>query len=166
MIDSPLIPSDTIMYNIRYGRMDATDEEVHAAAAAAQIIGFIESLPEGWQTVVGERGLKLSGGEKQRVAIARCLLKDPPIVVLDEATSALDTVTENSVQEALNALGSKRTVLIIAHRLSTIRDASQILVMDAGRVSEVGSHDSLLRNPNGHYAQLWNMQSRGALVST
>lgn len=152
--------NDTVMYNIRYGRMDATDEEVHAAAGAAQIKTFIESLPESWDTTVGERGLKLSGGEKQRVAIARCLLKNPPIVILDEATSALDTVTENSVQEALNALGSNRTVLIIAHRLSTIRDANQIIVMDNGLISEIGTHADLLRNPDSHYAKLWNMQLR------
>ena len=152
--------NDSIMYNIRYGRMEATDEEVIAAAKAAQINDFIDSLPEGWDTIVGERGLKLSGGEKQRVAIARCLLKNPPIVVLDEATSALDTVTENSVQEALNALGSNRTVMIIAHRLSTIRAASQIIVMDNGIVSEVGTHDELLQNSDGHYRELWDMQSR------
>ena len=104
--------------------------------------------------------MKLSGGEKQRVAIARCLLKDPPIVVLDEATSALDTLTENSVQEALNALGSNRTVLIIAHRLSTIRDANQIVVMDNGLISEIGTHSELLQNLDSHYAKLWNMQLR------
>jgi ATP-binding cassette, subfamily B, heavy metal transporter len=104
--------------------------------------------------------LKLSGGEKQRVAIARCLLKDPPIVILDEATSALDTLTENSVQEALNALGSNRTVLIIAHRLSTIRDANQIVVMDNGLISEIGTHSELLQNLDSHYAKLWNMQLR------
>ena len=152
--------NDSIMYNIRYGRMDATDEEVIAAAKAAQIQGFIESLPEGWDTIVGERGLKLSGGEKQRVAIARCLLKNPPIVVLDEATSALDTVTENSVQEALNALGSNRTVLIIAHRLSTIRKANQIIVMHQGNIEEMGTHEDLINVPNGHYRELWEMQAR------
>jgi ABC-type multidrug transport system fused ATPase/permease subunit len=150
------------MYNIRYGSFDATDEQVKAAAEAAQICQFIESLPEQWDTMVGERGLKLSGGEKQRVAIARCLLKNPPIVVLDEATSALDTVTENSVQEALDALGSHRTVIIIAHRLSTIRNANQIIVMDGGLISEVGTHDELLsRGESSHYAKLWNMQIRG-----
>ncbi len=108
--------NDTVAYNIRYGRLGATQEEVEAAAEAAQIRGFIESLPEGWNTVVGERGMKLSGGEKQRMAIARCLLKNPPVVILDEATSALDTVTETSVQAALEALGKKRTVIVIAHR--------------------------------------------------
>ncbi len=132
-----------------------------AAADAAQIRSFIESLPEGWDTVVGERGLKLSGGAKQRVAIARCLLKNPPVVLLDEATSALDTVTENSVQEALQALGKKRTVLVIAHRLSTIRNADQILVMDKGRVVECGTHEELLSNDLSLYKQLWSIQMQG-----
>jgi len=153
--------NDTVMYNIRYGKQDATDAEVLAAAEAAQIKNFVESLPDKWDTTVGERGLKLSGGEKQRVAIARCLLKNPPIVLLDEATSALDTVTENSVQEALNALGSNRTVLIIAHRLSTIRHADQIIVMDKGNIAEIGSHNELLQNPDGLYANMWAMQLRG-----
>jgi ABC-type transport system involved in Fe-S cluster assembly fused permease/ATPase subunit len=120
--------NDTIVHNVRYGKMDASMDEIKAAADAAQIRTFIEGLPEGWDTKVGERGLKLSGGEKQRVAIARCLLKNPPVVLLDEATSALDTITEHSVQEALNTLGRKRTVVIIAHRLSTIRQAHQIIV--------------------------------------
>ena len=123
---------------------------------------FIESLPDAWETVVGERGLKLSGGEKQRVAIARCLLKNPPVVVLDEATSALDTVTENSVQEALDALGANRTVIIIAHRLSTIRHADQILAMSNGVVVESGTHDELLQIDNGEYKKLWDMQDRSS----
>jgi ABC-type transport system involved in Fe-S cluster assembly fused permease/ATPase subunit len=151
--------NDTIAYNIRYGRMDATQEEIEAAAESAQIKTFIESLPEGWNTVVGERGLKLSGGEKQRVSIARCLLKNPPIVLLDEATSALDTVTENSVQDALDALGTNRTTIIIAHRLSTIRQASQIIVLEAGQVAECGSFDELLAK-GGKFAGLWEMQNR------
>ncbi len=161
-----IVPQDTVMfnesilYNIRYGRLDATDEEVYAAAEAAQIRTFIESLPESWKTVVGERGLKLSGGEKQRVAIARCLLKNPPVVVLDEATSALDTITENSVQEALDTLGQNRTVVIIAHRLSTIRHADQILAMENGEVVESGTHDELLQIENGVYKNLWQMQDR------
>ena len=161
-----VVPQDTVMfnesilYNIRYGRLDATDEEVYAAAEAAQIRSFVESLPESWKTVVGERGLKLSGGEKQRVAIARCLLKNPPVVVLDEATSALDTVTENSVQESLDALGQNRTVVIIAHRLSTIRQADQIIAMDNGLVVERGSHEELIKIPDGFYKRLWDMQSR------
>ena len=154
--------NDTIRYNIRYGRQDATDEEVRQAVESAQIKDFIESLPEGWDTVVGERGLKLSGGEKQRVAIARCLLKNPPIVVLDEATSALDTVTENSVQEALDTLGTNRTVLIIAHRLSTIKHADQIVAMDHGRVMEVGTHEELHDKKDGIYAKLWSMQRKSS----
>ena len=161
-----VVPQDTVMfnesilYNIRYGRLDATDEEVYAAAEAAQIRAFVDTLPEKWQTVVGERGLKLSGGEKQRVAIARCLLKNPPVVLLDEATSALDTVTENSVQEALDALGQNRTVIIIAHRLSTIRHADQILVMNDGCIVESGCHEQLLDIEDGVYKKLWDMQDR------
>jgi ABC-type transport system involved in Fe-S cluster assembly fused permease/ATPase subunit len=151
--------NDTIMYNIRYGRMNASVHEVEQAAQAAQIKDFIESLPEKWNTSVGERGLKLSGGEKQRVAIARCLLKNPPIVLLDEATSALDTKTEQSVQEALHMLGKNRTTLVIAHRLSTIMHADQIIVLDQGRVAERGKHDELLAK-RGEYYQLWNMQLR------
>jgi ATP-binding cassette, subfamily B, heavy metal transporter len=154
--------NDTILYNIQYGRIDATRAQVEKAARAAQIYDFIESLPEKWNTVVGERGLKLSGGEKQRVAIARCLLKDPPIVLFDEATSALDTLTEQSIQEALKALGQHRTVMIIAHRLSTIRHANQIIVLDNGSVVERGTHDELLRL-NGSYARMWNMQLRNTV---
>jgi ABC-type transport system involved in Fe-S cluster assembly fused permease/ATPase subunit len=150
--------NDTVLHNIRYGRYDATMEEVEAAADAAQIRTFIESLPEKWETKVGERGLKLSGGEKQRVAIARCLLKDPPVVLLDEATSALDTQTEQSVQDALQALGDSRTLLVIAHRLSTVRHAEQIIVLDNGRVAERGNHEELLEIPSGIYANLWNLQ--------
>jgi ABC-type transport system involved in Fe-S cluster assembly fused permease/ATPase subunit len=162
--------NDTILYNIKYGRRDASMEDITAAAEAAQILGFIQSLPKQWETVVGERGLKLSGAEKQRVAIARCLLKDPPIVLLDEATSALDTATEYSIQEELNALGKNRTVIIIAHRLSTIRHADQIIVLDNGRIVESGSHDELMAREGsdgngGIYAMLWGMQSkRGAGV--
>mmetsp|Transcript_20207 Transcript_20207/g.26229 ORF Transcript_20207/g.26229 Transcript_20207/m.26229 type:complete len:413 (-) Transcript_20207:1087-2325(-) len=149
--------NDTIMYNILYGRRDATLEEVENACRSAQILDFIYSLPNGFETTVGERGLKLSGGEKQRVAIARCLLKDPPIVLLDEATSALDTKTEQSVQAALNNLTNSRTTLIIAHRLSTIRDAEQIIVLDRGSILEKGSHSELLHS-NGEYAEMWTAQ--------
>jgi ATP-binding cassette, subfamily B, heavy metal transporter len=149
--------NETIRYNIQYGCQDASFEEVIDAARSAQILSFIESLPDRWDSVVGERGLKLSGGEKQRVAIARCLLKNPPVVLLDEATSALDTVTEHSIQEALHALGKNRTVIVIAHRLSTVRYANQIIVMEDGRVAERGSHDDLIAL-NGIYARLWNMQ--------
>lgn len=149
--------NDTIKYNIRYGRLDASDKEVFATAEAAQLTEFIEHLSDGWDTVVGERGLKLSGGEKQRVAIARALLKDPPIVVLDEATSALDTITERSVQQALFALGRGRTAIVIAHRLSTIRNAEQILVLDKGKIIERGNHEELLEL-RGHYATMWEQQ--------
>jgi len=152
--------NDTIFYNIQYGRQSASREEVIAAAEAAQIKEFVEALPDGWDTKVGERGLKLSGGEKQRVAIARCLLKNPPIVVLDEATSALDTITEESVQEALHTLGKNRTVLVIAHRLSTVKNADQIIVMSDGEILERGTHSELmsLKESDGVYAQLWERQ--------
>ena len=139
--------NDTIRYNIAYGRDGASDAEIVAAARAAQIHSFIESLPEGYDTQVGERGLKLSGGEKQRVGIARTLLKDPPILLLDEATSALDTETEASIQEALRRAGEGRTVITIAHRLSTIADADRIVVLQDGEVVEQGTHDALLAQP-------------------
>ena len=143
----------TVRENIRFARPEATDEEVEAAARAAQIHGVIASLPEGYDTVVGERGSRFSGGEKQRIAIARTVLRNPPILVLDEATSALDTETERAVQEALERLGEGRTVIAIAHRLSTVRDADQIVVLDAGRIVERGSHDELIER-GGRYAAL------------
>jgi len=149
--------NDTILYNIRYGRPEASDEEVYAAAKLAQIDGFIRSLPEGYDSMVGERGLKLSGGEKQRVAIARTLLKSPPILVLDEATSALDSHTEKEIQDALDRVVKDRTTLVIAHRLSTIVHADNILVLEAGRVVEQGTHGELLA-ANRLYASLWNRQ--------
>jgi len=151
--------NDTIYYNIAYGRPDATREEVVAAAKAAHIHAFIESLPQGYETGVGERGLKLSGGEKQRVAIARTLLKQPAILVFDEATSALDTRTEKIIQGELAGIARGRTTLVIAHRLSTIVDADQILVLEHGRVVERGTHQELLAE-GGRYAQLWTMQQR------
>jgi len=153
--------NDTIRENIRYGRRNASQEDLDQAARDAQLLGFIESMDEGWDTVVGDRGLKLSGGEKQRAAIARCLLKDPPLVLLDEATSALDTITEGSVQEALDRLGSHRTVLVIAHRLGTIRNADNIIVLKDGTVAEEGTHDFLLEN-GGLYADMWNKQLHSA----
>jgi ATP-binding cassette subfamily B protein len=151
--------NDTILYNIRYGRPEATDAEVFEAARLAQIDGFIRALPDGYATMVGERGLKLSGGEKQRVAIARTILKGPPILILDEATSALDSHTEREIQDALDEVSRNRTTLVIAHRLSTIVAADHILVMDAGRLVEQGTHAELLAK-DGLYASLWNRQRR------
>ncbi|MAS15194.1 MAG: metal ABC transporter permease [Nitratireductor sp.] len=149
--------NDTIAYNIRYGRPDATDEEVRKAAELAQIGSFIESLPEGYDTMVGERGLKLSGGEKQRVAIARTILKAPPILLLDEATSALDTHTEQEIQTALDTVSRGRTTLVIAHRLSTVINADEIIVLKGGEIAERGRHGDLLA-AGGLYAEMWNRQ--------
>jgi len=149
--------NDTIRYNIRYGRWDASDAEVEEAARLAQIDGFIRLSPKGYETQVGERGLKLSGGEKQRVAIARTVLKAPPILVLDEATSALDSHTEAEIQEALDRVSRNRTSLVIAHRLSTIVAADEIIVLDQGRIAERGTHGVLLAK-GGLYASMWNRQ--------
>jgi ATP-binding cassette subfamily B protein len=149
--------NDTIRYNIRYGRPDATDAEVEAAAKMAQIHKFVLSLPKGYDSMVGERGLKLSGGEKQRVSIARTILKGPPILVLDEATSALDSFTEQEIQAALRKVSKGRTTLVIAHRLSTVVEADEIIVLDGGKIAERGTHDKLLRK-RGVYAAMWNRQ--------
>jgi ABC-type transport system involved in Fe-S cluster assembly fused permease/ATPase subunit len=149
--------NDTIRYNIRYGRWDAKDSEVEEAARLAQIDGFIRMSPKGYETQVGERGLKLSGGEKQRVAIARTILKAPPILVLDEATSALDSHTEREIQDALERVSRNRTSLVIAHRLSTIVTADEIIVLDQGRIAERGTHGQLLAT-GGLYASMWNRQ--------
>lgn len=149
--------NDTIRYNIAYGRDGATEDEVIAAAKAAKIHDFVMSLPEGYETTVGERGLKLSGGEKQRVGIARTLLKNPPILLLDEATSALDTQTERDIQDSLRAMGEGRTVITIAHRLSTIADADCIVVLQKGKIAEQGRHDELLAK-GGRYAAMWAAQ--------
>ena len=153
--------NDTIAYNIRYGRPDASDAEVRQAAATAQIADFVASLPRGYDTEVGERGLKLSGGEKQRVAIARTVLKAPPILILDEATSALDIHTEREIQAALDRVSANRTTLVIAHRLSTIVNADEIIVMDEGRIVERGTHEALLER-DGLYASMWNRQRKAA----
>ena len=149
--------NDTIRYNIRYGRPEATEEEVEAAARLAQVHDFVLTLPDGYKSMVGERGLKLSGGEKQRVSIARTILKGPPILILDEATSALDTMTEQEIQTALKQVSKGRTTLVIAHRLSTVVDADQILVLGEGLIAERGTHAELLEQ-NGIYSSMWNRQ--------
>jgi ATP-binding cassette subfamily B protein len=162
-----MVPQDTVLfndsigYNIRYGRWDASDAEVREAAALAQIDRFIASVPGGYDAQVGERGLKLSGGEKQRVAIARTILKGPPILILDEATSALDSFTEHEIQEALRRVAKGRTTLVIAHRLSTVVEADEIVFLDHGRVVERGMHQQLLEK-NGEYAAMWNRQREAA----
>ena len=152
--------NDTIGYNIAYGRPDATEDEMIDAAKAAKIHDFIISLPEGYDTAVGERGLKLSGGEKQRVGIARTLLKNPPVLLLDEATSALDTDTERDIQESLRQMSEGRTVITIAHRLSTVVDADKIVVLDSGSIIEQGTHEELLAL-DGRYSQMWHRQASG-----
>ncbi|QEE47251.1 ABC transporter ATP-binding protein/permease [Rhizobium sp. WL3] len=149
--------NDTIAYNIRYGRPGASDADIMQAGEIAQISHFIQELPEGFETKVGERGLKLSGGEKQRVAIARTVLKAPPILILDEATSALDTTTEHEIQSALDIVSKNRTTLVIAHRLSTVVGADEIIVLKGGEIAERGSHSDLLEQ-NGLYASMWNRQ--------
>jgi ABC-type transport system involved in Fe-S cluster assembly fused permease/ATPase subunit len=162
-----MVPQDTVLfndsigYNIRYGRWEASDAEVREAAALAQIDRFIASVPGGYDAQVGERGLKLSGGEKQRVAIARTILKGPPILILDEATSALDSFTEHEIQEALRRVAKGRTTLVIAHRLSTVVEADEIVFLDHGRVVERGTHQQLLEK-NGEYAAMWNRQREAA----
>ncbi|MBE7637430.1 ATP-binding cassette domain-containing protein [Sneathiella sp. P13V-1] len=153
--------NDTIAYNVGYGRPDATDEEIKEAAQLASIDTFIEKLPDGFDTMVGERGLKLSGGEKQRVAIARTILKRPRILLFDEATSALDTRTERDIQQSLKEVSKGRTTLVIAHRLSTVVDADEILVLDKGRIVEQGTHTRLLEL-NGQYAEMWARQQEVA----
>jgi ATP-binding cassette subfamily B protein len=164
-----IVPQDTVLfndsirYNIAYGRIGANEADIKAAARAAQIAPFIAELPMGYEAMVGERGLKLSGGEKQRVAIARTILKNPPILLLDEATSALDTHTEREIQSALAAVSRNRTTLVIAHRLSTVVDADEIIVLDHGQIVERGRHAELVAK-NGAYASMWNKQKEAAAV--
>jgi ATP-binding cassette subfamily B protein len=146
--------NDSIENNIRFGSLDATRAEVVAAAKKARCHEFIEALPEGYETIVGEGGSTLSGGEKQRVSIARAILKDAPIVLLDEATASVDPDNEKHIQEAINELVRDKTLIVIAHRLSTIKRADQILVVDSGRIVERGTHDELLKN-GSHYSKLW-----------
>jgi ATP-binding cassette subfamily B protein len=153
--------NDTVEYNIAYGRPGASRGEVEEAARAARIHGFIESTPRGYQTMVGERGLKLSGGEKQRVAIARTLLKNPPIMIFDEATSALDSANERAIQAELKGVARNKTTLVIAHRLSTVVDAHEILVLEAGRIVERGTHGELLAK-GGRYAEMWALQQQSS----
>ena len=152
--------NDTVAYNIAYGRPGSSQDEVEQAAKAARIHDFIASTPTGYGTMVGERGLKLSGGEKQRVAIARTLLKNPPILIFDEATSALDSANEKAIQAELQSVAQNKTSLVIAHRLSTVVDAHEILVMEAGRIIERGTHADLLAR-QGRYAEMWAMQQSG-----
>ena len=153
--------NDTVLYNIAYGRTDATREEVEAAAKMARIHDFIEGLPDGYEAMVGERGLKLSGGEKQRVAIARTILKNPSILLFDEATSALDTHTEREIQVSLREVSRDRTTLIIAHRLSTVVHADEIIVLSEGTIVERGTHAELLSR-GGQYAEMWHQQQEGS----
>jgi len=151
--------ADSIYENIRYGKLDATREEIEEAARKAEIYDDIMAMPNGFDTYVGERGTLLSGGQKQRIAVARIFLKNPPILILDEATSALDTITEAKIQSAFDNLAKGRTTLIIAHRLSTIRNAGRILVISDGKIQEEGSHDQLLER-NGIYATLYHTQTK------
>jgi ATP-binding cassette subfamily B protein len=155
--------NDTIRYNIAYGRPGAGEDEVERAARLASVHRFVTGLPEGYDTRVGERGLKLSGGEKQRIAIARTILKAPRILIFDEATSALDTHTEKEIQASLREVARDRTTLVIAHRLSTVIDADEILVLDDGRVVERGTHAALLER-GGRYADMWAKQQEAALL--
>ena len=157
--------NDTIAYNIGYGRPEAPTAEVRAAAELARIHGFVESLPDGYDSIVGERGLKLSGGEKQRVAIARTILKAPRILLFDEATSALDTATERDIQTSLKEVSAGRTTLVIAHRLSTVVDADEIIVLSDGRVAERGRHADLLAR-DGLYARMWRRQQEGEAAAS
>jgi ATP-binding cassette subfamily B protein len=160
----PLLFHRTVKENIAYGKLDATDNEIRQAAKAAHALEFIESLPKGFDTIVGERGIKLSGGQRQRVAIARAMLKNAPILLLDEATSALDSESEQLVQSSLDTLMKHKTAIVIAHRLSTIQKMDRIIVLDDGKIVEQGSHTELLKNKKGLYTRLWKHQSGGFLT--
>lgn len=161
VLQEPFLFNTTVYENIAYGRPDCTEQEVHQAAAQARAAEFIAELPNGYQSVVGERGVKLSVGEKQRISIARALLKDPPILILDEATSSVDTITERAIQEALEAAAEGRTTILIAHRLSTTNIADRIVVLEGGRLVEQGSQAELLAR-EGRFAALWELQTIGA----
>ena len=154
-----VVLNDTVHANIAYGKPAATREEVRHAAQAANALEFVDRLPQGFETLLGERGTRLSGGQRQRIAIARALLRDPPILMLDEATSALDTESERLVQEAIDRLMADRTVLVVAHRLATVQHADEILVLDGGRIVERGSHGALLAQ-GGLYRRLYDLQFR------
>jgi ABC-type multidrug transport system fused ATPase/permease subunit len=154
--------NNTIKYNLAYGKENSSMEEIELAAERANILEFITKLPNGWETEVGERGIKLSGGQKQRLAIARCLLADPKILVFDEATSNLDSESERKIQGALEEVSKQRTVLIIAHRFSTIRGADNIVVLSNGTIVETGKHEQLLEK-KGLYHMLWTLQAKGKL---
>jgi ATP-binding cassette subfamily B protein len=158
----PILFSDSIALNVRYGRAEATDAEVEAALRAANALDFVATLGDGADTQVGERGVQLSAGQKQRIAIARAVLKDPRVLILDEATSALDAESEHLVQEALDRLMRGRTTLIIAHRLSTVRGAHRVLVVDGGAIVQQGSHDELMQDGDGLYRRLVRRQFAGA----
>ena len=160
----PVIFADSAMENIRFGRPDATDDEVRAAARAAAADGFISALPQGYGSQLGERGVMLSGGQRQRIAIARAILRAAPVLLLDEATSALDAESERAVQHAVEALSRNRTTLIVAHRLATVKKADRILVFDQGRIIAEGTHDSLVAE-GGLYARLAELQFTGALAA-
>ena len=154
----PVLLSASIAANIRYGKAEASDAEVEAAARAAHAHEFIQSFPQGYETIVGERGIQLSGGQRQRVAIARAMLKDPRVLILDEATSALDAESEHLVQEALDLLMQSRTTVVIAHRLSTVRNADRVLVIQGGRIVQSGDHQELMNDREGMYFKLVNRQ--------